>query len=157
MRQAITQALAVGLPTYAECGGLMYLCASLVDLEGRSWPMVGHLSATTTMTGKLTLGYRQVTVLENSAVATAGQHYWGHEFHRSAIAPAPEAPLSALTTFPLLDAAACSAGLDGWGTETLHAAYVHVHWGGQPALAKRFVATCDRFRQLSTTSHMRRP
>jgi len=145
MRRAIAQALAAGLPTYAECGGLMYLCESLVDLDGRAWPMVGHLPATTTMTGKLTLGYRQVTMRQTSAVATVGQRYWGHEFHRSAIAPTPVAPLSALTTFPLIGKAACAAGSDGWGTETLHAAYVHVHWGSQPALAQKFMQTCDRF------------
>ncbi|WP_204138628.1 cobyrinate a,c-diamide synthase [Halomicronema sp. CCY15110] len=153
MRQAIAQALAVGLPTYAECGGLMYLCESLVDLAGRSWPMVGAIPATTTMTGKLTLGYRQVTVRQTSAVATVGQCYWGHEFHRSAIAPTPVAPLSALTTFPLPGEAAGSAGTDGWGTATLHAAYVHVHWGGQPTLAQQFVAQCDRFQADLRTPH----
>ncbi|RZM82273.1 cobyrinate a,c-diamide synthase [Leptolyngbya iicbica] len=146
MRRAIAQALAAGLPTYAECGGLMYLCKSLVDLDGRSWPMVGTIPATTTMTGQLTLGYRQVTALQNSAVATVGQRYWGHEFHRSAIAPTPTAPLSALSSYPLLHEPASSTGTDGWGRATLHAAYVHVHWGGQPALAEKFVATCDRYR-----------
>lgn len=146
MRRAIGQALAAGLPTYAECGGLMYLCESLVDFDGRSWPMVGTIATQTTMTGQLTLGYRQVTVLQDSAVAQSGQHYWGHEFHRSAIAPAPTQPLSTLATYPLLDEPPRSAGVEGWGHPSLHASYVHVHWGEQPALAQQFLATGDRFR-----------
>lgn len=145
LRRAIAEAIKSGLPTYAECGGLMYLCESLVDFAGRSWPMLGSMAATTTMTGKLTLGYRQVTVLEDSAVAQSGQQFWGHEFHRSAIAPPPVNPLCSLTAYPLLGAAALSAGTEGWGHQSLHSSYVHVHWGGQPALAQQFLATCDRY------------
>lgn len=147
MRQAIAAALNAGLPTYAECGGLMYLCETLVDFEGHPWPMVGALSATTTMTGQLTLGYRQVTVQRDSLLAQAGQQFWGHEFHRSAIAPTPSPPLHTLHTYPLLDATAASAGVDGWGTASLQASYVHIHWGGQPAMPQRFLAACDRWRQ----------
>ena len=145
MRQAIAQALTAGLPTYAECGGLMYLCESLLDFDGQTWPLVGAIAAATTMTGKLTLGYRQVTAHQSSAVVQAGQQYWGHEFHRSAIAPAPDAPLATLTAYPLLHEEPLSAGQEGWGQAALHASYVHVHWGAQPALAQQFLATCDRF------------
>jgi len=146
MRQAIAQALAQGLPTYAECGGLMYLCEAIVDFEGRSWPMAGGIATTTTMTGHLTLGYRQVTAHQDSPVVTSGQQYWGHEFHRSAIAPAPVRPLAALNSYPLLHETSWSVGQEGWGHGSLHASYVHVHWGAQPALAQRFLTTCDRFR-----------
>jgi cobyrinic acid a,c-diamide synthase len=147
MRQAIAQAAAAGLPIYAECGGLMYLCQSLVDFEGRSWPMTGVLPATTTMTGKLTLGYRQVTAQQSSPLVMPGQQFWGHEFHRSAIAPAPTHPLCSLSSYPLLDEEPIVQGVEGWGRESLHASYVHVHWGDRPDLPKRFLAACDRFRR----------
>ncbi len=147
MRQAIAHAVAARVPIYAECGGLMYLCESLVDFAGRSWPLVGSISATTTMTGKLTLGYRQVMVLRNSPVAQPGQQFWGHEFHRSTIAPAPRQPLCALNSYPLLNEEALSVGTEGWGHPSLHASYVHVHWGGQPELARQFLVACDRFQR----------
>jgi cobyrinic acid a,c-diamide synthase len=147
MRVEIAQALAAGLPTYAECGGLMYLCQSLVDLVGQSRPMVGTLAATATMTGQLTLGYRQVTALQTSPLVQPGQHYWGHEFHRSVLAPFPSRPLSSLTAYPLLNEAPLALGNEGWGTESLHASYVHVHWGDRPELAATFVAHCDRFQR----------
>ncbi|MEM9118759.1 MAG: cobyrinate a,c-diamide synthase [Cyanobacteria bacterium P01_F01_bin.56] len=153
MRRALASAIASGLPTSAECGGLMYLCESLVDFAGRSWPLVRAIPAVTTLTGKLTLGYRQVTVLQDSALAQSGQQYWGHEFHRSAIAPAPAQPLCALASYPLLNEVAPSAGTDGWGHRSLHAAYVHVHWGGQPALAQQFWVTCQRFQPRQPRCH----
>ena len=144
MRAAIAQQVAAGLPTYTECGGLMYLCESLVDFEGHVWPMVGALPTTTTMTGKLTLGYRQVTVQQTSPLVVPGQQFWGHEFHRSAIAPLPVEPLCTLSAYPLLDATAISVGTEGWGSTSIHASYVHLHWGAQPALPKRFIKRCDR-------------
>ncbi len=40
LRTDIRNAIAAGLPTYAECGGLMYLCNSL-SWNGQSLPMCG--------------------------------------------------------------------------------------------------------------------
>ncbi|MBF0322714.1 MAG: hypothetical protein HQL62_07200 [Magnetococcales bacterium] len=57
----------------AECGGMMALGRSLLDLEGRHWPMAGVLPIDTCMTGRLAgLGYRQ----ERGGLR-------GHEFHHS--------------------------------------------------------------------------
>ncbi|MEM6436631.1 MAG: cobyrinate a,c-diamide synthase [Cyanobacteria bacterium P01_D01_bin.115] len=144
MRAAIAQQVAASLPTYAECGGLMYLCESLIDFEGHAWPMLGAIPTTTTMTGKLTLGYRQVTVQQTSPLVVPGQQFWGHEFHRSVIAPLPVEPLCTLSAYPLLDATALLVGTEGWGSASIHASYVHLHWGAQPALPKRFIKRCDR-------------
>ncbi|MGD1860667.1 MAG: cobyrinate a,c-diamide synthase [Leptolyngbyaceae cyanobacterium] len=145
MRQAIAQALAAGLPTYGECGGLMYLCETLVDFDGQSWPLVGTIAAAATMTGQLTLGYRQATVLQDSPMMSAGQQLWGHEFHRSAIAGLERSPLYDLTAFPRAGAAPVAQGPEGWATPNLQASYLHTHWGTQPEFAQRFVATCRRF------------
>ena len=145
LRAAIAQPVAAGLPIYAECGGLMYLCESLVDFEGQAWPMLGAIPMTTTMTGKLTLGYRQVTVQQTSPLVVPGQQFWGHEFHRSAIAPQPAEPLCAVSAYPLLDEAPVPAGTEGWGSGSIHASYVHLHWGAQPALPQRFIERCDRY------------
>ena len=144
MRAAIAQQVAAGLPTYAECGGLMYLCESLVDFAGQAWPMVGALPTTTTMTGKLTLGYRQVTTQQTSPLVVPGQQFWGHEFHRSEIAPVPVAPLCTLSAYPPLEEAALPVGKEGWGSASVHASYVHLHWGAQPALPQRLIERCDR-------------
>lgn len=147
MRQAIAQALTAGLPTYAECGGLMYLCQSLVDFDQQTWPMVGQIPAIATMTGKLKLGYRHVTAQQSSVMVQPGQQFWGHEFHRSTLSPLPALSLNALASYPLLDEEAQSVGTDGWGSQSMHASYVHLHWGNQLELAQNWVRECDRFRR----------
>ncbi|MBE7380149.1 MAG: cobyrinate a,c-diamide synthase [Leptolyngbya sp. SIO1E4] len=144
MRRAIAQQLTTGLPTYAECGGLMYLCRELTDFEGRSWPMVSALPATTIMTSKLTLGYRQVMVKQTSPLVTPGQQFWGHEFHRSMLEPVPSHPLYELASYPLPGEEALSLGVEGWGSKTIHGSYVHVHWGDRVEMPKRFLEGCDR-------------
>ncbi|MEB3164556.1 MAG: cobyrinate a,c-diamide synthase [Prochlorothrix sp.] len=72
-----------GLPTYAECGGLIYLCRQLVDFEGRSHRMVGVIPGEVTMERRLTLGYRRAIALGQSSILGEGETVWGHEFHRS--------------------------------------------------------------------------
>ncbi|MGV6847262.1 MAG: cobyrinate a,c-diamide synthase [Marinibacterium sp.] len=48
MLESVRSALDGGLPAYAECGGLMYLCRSLA-WKGQGYPMVGFFDADTVM------------------------------------------------------------------------------------------------------------
>ena len=69
----------------AECGGMMYLCKSIVD-DTAAYPMCGVLPYTITARKadrKLSLGYRRF-VLD-------GREYRGHEFHYTQfLSPAPD-------------------------------------------------------------------
>ncbi len=82
-RNAVRKVIEAGVPTYAECGGLMYLCQQIVDFEARSFPMVAVLPTTAVMGKRLTLGYRQATAVQDGVMLTEGTIAWGHEFHRS--------------------------------------------------------------------------
>jgi len=155
LRTAIARKIAAGLPVYAECGGLMYLCRDLVDFDGQQWPLVGALPATTTMTGKLTLGYRRFTAQRASTVIKSGQQGWGHEFHRSAIAPRSPSPLYALSAYPLLDEPPSPAVEEGWTRSGVHASYVHLHWGDRPEIPQRFLVQCDRWRKTRKAATVR--
>lgn len=159
LRQAIGQLIAAGLPTYAECGGLMYLCRELVDFDGRSWPMVGAIAAIATMTSTLTLGYRQITAQQTTPLLAPGQHCWGHEFHRSQLQPAPPRPLHQLQGYPIADQVAPVYASEGWGHATLHASYVHLHWGDQRQLPHQFLQRCYRRRKAvqSSTEQLSNP
>ncbi len=74
-RQAIRSFAERGGRIQAECGGMMYLCQSIVTDEGE-YPMCGVLPYTITARKsdrKLSLGYRRFEL--------AGYEYRGHEFH----------------------------------------------------------------------------
>ena len=76
-RQAIKAFAEQGGRVQAECGGMMYLCQSIVDDEGEH-PMCGVLPYQITarkQDRKLSLGYRRFML--------DGQEYRGHEFHYS--------------------------------------------------------------------------
>ena len=74
-RQAIRDFAERGGRIQAECGGMMYLCKSIVTDDG-DYPMCGVLPYTITARTadrKLSLGYR--------CLMLDGREYRGHEFH----------------------------------------------------------------------------
>jgi cobyrinic acid a,c-diamide synthase len=85
----IRDAAADGVPIYGECGGMIYLCESLIDLDGNAYPMAGVLPAETAMTNRLqALGYTDATVSGNPVVPRG--RIRGHEFHYSETDCAPD-------------------------------------------------------------------
>lgn len=127
----VRQAIQAGLPTYAECGGLMYLSQALTDFAGQTWPMVGALPTQAVMGKRLTLGYRHAIAQAHTPLVRPGQHLWGHEFHRSHLTVPPAAPL-----FQFSDRA------EGWWQPPIQASYLHLHWGATPELPQRFLQAC---------------
>ena len=119
-----------GLPTWAECGGLLWLCRSL---DGQD--MAGVVPAAAAMTGRLTLGYREATVSAPSPVGPPGAVVRGHEFHYSTVDPSGDA---------LMFRSRFGERPDGFATPTLLATYLHHHPGGDPSAVACFVATCRR-------------
>lgn len=76
MQQSIRDYVERGGKLLAECGGMMYLSACIVDKDGCEYTMAGIFDQTATMQNmKLSLGYRQFE-LNNIKVK-------GHEFHYS--------------------------------------------------------------------------
>ena len=113
LRRELAAAIADGVPTVAECAGLLYLCDSL-----DSSPMVGAIAAEAAMTERLTLRYPTMTATTDSLLTRAGETITGHEFHRTQVTP---------------------AGDDlGYVGPSLYASYLHTHWAGHPQLAQRF-------------------
>lgn len=144
-RVAVKKAIAQGMPTYAECGGLMYLSQAIVDFEHQSWSMVGVIPATAIM-DRLTLGYRRANVLQSPLFKT-GTVIWGHEFHRSRLNQAPTAPL-----FELQGYNCSSLILEGWQAYQVHASYLHLHFGGNIAIPQQFLQRCLKFRESQVSA-----
>jgi cobyrinic acid a,c-diamide synthase len=126
LRAEIAAFARAGRPILAECGGLLYLCR---ELDGR--PMCDVIDATASMTGRLTLGYREAQGASTHAVWPAGTTVRGHEFHYSLIEPsAGELPAWELA----------GRGAEGHVSDGVHASYLHTHWAATPAVAERLVA-----------------
>jgi cobyrinic acid a,c-diamide synthase len=130
LRAEIADAVAGGLPTVAECAGLLYLCRTMDGL-----PMVGVVDADATMTGRLTLRYCTAVADHDQLLAPAGTRVTAHDFHRTQLQPSSGAAAAWLVGGEPVGFSADPAGL---GRETLHASYLHVHWAGYPGLAQRF-------------------
>ena len=137
-----------GIPTIAECGGLMYLCESIIDFDNQPWSMVGIIPTSAKMDKKLTLGYRRAVVLENSFLHQGGKNIYGHEFHRSC--------LNSETTYPLFNTFRYDCeenmGWEGWNLPNVHASYIHQHWGESIEIPQNFLRECLKF--LKTRSKM---
>lgn len=145
-RVAVKKAIEQGIPTYAECGGLMYLSQAIVDFECQSWSMVDIIPATAIMDSRLTLGYRRANVLQSPLIAT-GIAVWGHEFHRSRLNHTSTAPL-----FELQGYNSSFRTLEGWQAYQVHASYLHLHFGGNIKIPQQFLQHCLQFRESQVST-----
>ena len=129
LRRELATAVADGLPTAAECAGLLYLCDALDDA-----PMVGALRATAVMTRRLTLRYPEAEAVADTLLTRAGERVTAHEFHRTHVVPVA----GAVPAWQV-------EGTDvGFASPTIHASYLHTHWAGYPQLAQRFAEAARR-------------
>jgi cobyrinic acid a,c-diamide synthase len=141
-RDLVKAAVLSGMPTIAECGGLMYLCEQLIDMSGKSWEMVGVLPTTAIMDKRLTLGYRRAVALQDSLLIDAGKTVYGHEFHRSSLIVDSHKPLFESYRFDCNE----FMGKEGWvSPQNLHASYIHMHWGDSIEIPQRFIEKCRVF------------
>ena len=141
VRQQLKQAIKQEMPTYAECGGLMYLCEQLIDLQAHTWSMVGVIPNTVTMQAKLTLGYRQAIALRDSCMIAGQKNTMGHEFHRSQLLVS-----HAMPQWQLQGIHSSSPSMtEGYNLRQLHASYLHLHWGMTPSLPQRFIQHCRNY------------
>ncbi|WP_445635209.1 Cobyrinate a,c-diamide synthase [Nostoc sp. DSM 114161] len=140
-RDAVKTAIFQGMPTIAECGGLMYLCEQIIDFEGKSWSMAGVLPTSAMMGGRLTLGYRRAVALQDNLLVKAGQTVYGHEFHRSRLSSTPSQPLFETYRYDCDE----NMGYEGWSLPNVHASYIHLHWGESVEIPQQFLKECLKF------------
>jgi len=148
VRDAVKTAILNGMPTIAECGGLMYLSEQIIDFESKSWSMVGVLPTSAVMGGRLTLGYRRAVALQDNLLVKANTTVYGHEFHRSHLTLTPTQPLFETSRYDCEE----NMGCEGWGfPANVHASYVHLHWGESGEIPQQFLKKCLKV-AYSTTS-----
>jgi len=141
IRRKVRELSSQGMPIYAECGGLMYLCRSLTDLEGKRHDMAGVFDTEVRMTDRLqALGYVEPRVVRDTVLSPRGGTARGHVFHHSELADPPEGGY-AYELGRVKGIRGSGDGLVAWNTL---ASYTHLHFGSRPEWAENLVAACQR-------------
>ena len=153
LRLAIHTAIENELPTYAECGGLMYLCKN-IQWDNKDYNMVGTIPSTATMHAKPQgRGYIQLkqsndhlwtnSEIKNDAIIPA------HEFHYSNITKLPDGSRFA---FEVKRGTGIDGEHDGYIYKNLLACYAHQRHTASNPWIKHFI----RFVQQAKTDRRSR-
>jgi cobyrinic acid a,c-diamide synthase len=133
-----------GMPIYGECGGFMYLCEELVDLDNHRYRMSGCFPFATKMFSRLkALGYREIILTRNTLIGNAGLTIRGHEFHYSELVSlSRDVP----TAYSISDRSGMDKAPEGYVLNQTLGSYNHLHFGSQPGAARCFVENCLMYR-----------
>ena len=126
-QRSIRAAHAADMPIVAECGGMMALADSLIDIEGVEWPMAGLIRGQAVMQERLAgIGPQELVTLDGRVR--------GHTFHYSTLAT-DETPVAHTIKHP-----SGAAGEAVFRAGTLCASYFHAYFPSCPgAVAAMFV------------------
>lgn len=140
-RRAVAEAAEAGMPIYAECGGLMYISQGIVDFDGNKHTMVGLIPGWAEMQKqRARMGYAVAEVVQNSILAHRGDTLRGHLFHWSRLTEPVEQ-----AAYRILEPGEQLEGFIVGPESNVLGSYLHLHFGSEPMLAKRFVESCARW------------
>jgi len=132
------------MPIYAECGGFMYLCRDVSDMDGNCHAMTGCFPFATRMDDRLkALGYREITLTADTIIGKAGRRIRGHELHYSLINEA--APVCD-TVYRVGARTGIQETSEGYRVHQTLGSYVHLHFGSQPEAPRALVEACHQYR-----------
>ncbi|MEH6455741.1 MAG: cobyrinate a,c-diamide synthase [Cocleimonas sp.] len=154
MRESIHDAIEAGLPTYAECGGLMYLSES-IHWNNEFAEMVGIIPANAQMNKKPqgrgyvkleetddmpwinTIDNSDLLSHDNDAISSLAPSINAHEFHYSSLENVNEKGTFA---FKVKRGVGITGEHDGWVYKNLVANYSHIRHTNAFPWANRFIA-----------------
>jgi len=153
MRADIRNQIEQGLPTYAECGGLMYLSQS-IEWQGRCAEMVGTIPARARMHERpVGRGYTRLQATAampwktRKAASDTNSSIRAHEFHHSSLEGLPADQHYA---YDVLRGTGIDGDHDGFVYNNLVACYIHQrHTQANPWVA-RFVDFVRQHKQSNT-------
>jgi cobyrinic acid a,c-diamide synthase len=146
LRSSIRSAIESGLPTYAECGGLMYLSRSL-SWKGRTRKMVGVVPGDTMMHAHpVGRGYARLQ--------PTGNDRWqeqveipAHEFHYSSL---ENLPVDSIYAYQVKRGHGIDGRHDGYQIHNLLAAYVHRRGSGTQGWITPFLNQVRAYKARAT-------
>jgi cobyrinic acid a,c-diamide synthase len=133
-RTRLREAIAAGMPAYAECGGLMYLSRALETAQD-AFPMVDAVPGIARMAERRSaLRYVDAHALGEGPMFARGDRVRGHEFHYSTMQYLADAP-----AFGIEDER------EGYAHGNVHGSYVHVHLAAHESAVRRFLDAARAF------------
>jgi cobyrinic acid a,c-diamide synthase len=136
LRQDMAEAIEEGLPVYAECAGLMYLCRK-IHWRDRSYEMVGVIPAEVEVSEKPEgHGYVTAEVTDENSLFPIGLTIRGHEFHHSKVSIKKGVKFA----YQIKRGHGIDGQRDGVLYKNIFAAYTHLHALGTPSWAEAFVS-----------------
>jgi cobyrinic acid a,c-diamide synthase len=140
LRQDIAKAIEDGLPVYAECAGLMYLCRK-IHWRDRSYEMVGVIPAEVQVSEKPEgHGYVIAEIIDENPLFPIGLTLRGHEFHHSKISVKNGVKFA----YQIRRGHGVDGKRDGILYKNVFATYTHLHALGTPSWAEAFVSLAAR-------------
>lgn len=131
MRSSLLTFAAKGGIVLGECGGFMYLCEGIEDLEGIRFPMSGVFPFHIRMKSRLSrLGYRSAILKGACFLGSSGEQLHGHEFHYSEIMDNPDIDNC---IYQLAD-----NRMEGHTYKNVIGSYIHLHFGQSRAALHAF-------------------
>jgi len=143
LRKDIAGAVEEGLPVYAECAGLMYLCRS-IRWQNRSYEMVRIIPADVELSQKPEgHGYVVAEVVGENPFFSTGLTIRGHEFHHSNLSNARGLRFA----YQVKRGRGIDGSQDGIVYKNLFASYIHLHALGTPEWAQGFVSLASKLKR----------
>jgi cobyrinic acid a,c-diamide synthase len=164
MRKSINDAIESGLPTYAECGGLMYLSQSL-RWNGQSAPMVGIIPADAQMHDKpqgrgyvkleetKAMPWQKLNDLDDNASSPIIN---AHEFHYSSLDDITAMESKGSFAYKVHRGFGITGQYDGWVYKNLLANYSHMRDTENFRWASRFIAFVNEIKDINKDTNSKR-
>ncbi len=127
---------------YAECGGFMYLCKQISDIDQVSHAMCGIFPFQVRMKTRFSrLGYRRPQLEKDCFFGKKGEWLHGHEFHYSELIDIPE---DVITLYGLED-----GRNEGYQYRNVLGGYIHLHFGRSRANVENFINSLSKASEIS--------
>lgn len=148
LRSQIASSIEDGLPVYAECAGLIYLCEEII-FDGVSYKGLGIIPcAAEFLPAPQVHGYVEATVKYDNPFYPVGTRILGHEFHHSRL----KTTRGLHCAFEMLRGRGTDGKMDGIVYKNVFASFTHIHASGTPGWAKSFVSVASRQKGILTTT-----
>jgi len=144
MRFQILRCAQMGMPIYAECGGLIYVCEKLLFEDKSAFSMVGIFPYTIKWDKNyLAIRYVEIRTTRDTILGPKGLLIKGQEFHQTRLLDDLEQQGCCYE----VRSSTNEQFLEGLYTKNVLASYMHLYFPSEEKIANQFVFQCKKYQQ----------